>query len=303
VNRSIFEGIIMRGLLLFFVLLVPVIGSAQTLERIQAARSITVGYVAGQPPFTTSGDPRPAGYLIEICRYVAGVLGTRLGIPNLPVKYMATTPDAAYDALSRGELDLFCGPANATLAERERVSFSIPVYVTGVGALVRKDASAALMRVLNGQVAHTGPTWRATINAGLANQTFAVYSGSTTEAWVRERIASLGVLAKVITVSKYDQGVDMVAQGKADAFFGDRAVLTRYAAQRGEGEELQVVDRRFTLEPVALALQRSDEDFRLAVDTALSRLYSSGTYARTYTTYFGAPTDTARLLFQAYALP
>jgi polar amino acid transport system substrate-binding protein len=175
--------------------------------------------------------------------------------------------------------------------------------VSGVSALVRKDASPALLRVLNGQVAHTGPTWRATINAGLANQTFAVYGASTTESWVREKIANLGVLAKVVTVSKYDAGVDLVAQGKADAFFGDRAVLTRYAIQRGEGEELEVVDRRFTLEPLAMAMHRGDEDFRLAVDTALSRLYSSGTYVRTYSTYFGPPTDTARLLFQAHALP
>ncbi len=95
------------------------------------------------------------------------------------MKFIATTPDPAYDAIARGEMDLFCGPAGATLAERERVSFSIPVYVTGVGALVRSDASPGLMRVPNAQVAHTGPTWRATINAGLANQTFAVYSGST----------------------------------------------------------------------------------------------------------------------------
>jgi polar amino acid transport system substrate-binding protein len=293
----------MRGLILFLVLMVPVVGGAQTIERIQAARAVNVGYVPGQPPFTTSGDPKPTGYLIELCRYVTGVLGTRLGIQKLDVKFVATTPSAAYDALARGEMDLFCGPAGATLAERERVSFSIPVYVSGVGALVRKDASPSLMRVLNGQVAHTGPTWRATINAGLANQTFAVYSGSTTEAWVRERIANLGVLAKIVTVSKYDQGVDLLAQGKADALFGDRAVLIRYAAERGEGDELRVVDRRFTLEPLAMAMQRGDEDFRLAVDTALSRLYSSGTYERTYSTYFGQPTETARLLFQGYALP
>jgi polar amino acid transport system substrate-binding protein len=294
----------MRALLfVLLVLMVPAVGSAQTIGRIQPSGAINVGYVPSQPPFTTSGDPRPAGYLIELCRYVSGVLGTRLGIRNINVKFMPTTADSAYEALARGEMDLFCGPANATLAERERVSFSIPVYVTGVGALVRQDASAALMRVLNGQVAHTGPTWRATINAGLANQTFVVYSGSTTEAWVRERIANLGVLAKVITVSKYEQGVDLLAQGKADVFFGDRAVLTRFAAQRGEGEELKVVDRRFTLEPMAMALQRGDEDFRLAVDTALSRYYSSDTYVRTYTTYFGQPTETARLLFKAYALP
>jgi polar amino acid transport system substrate-binding protein len=301
-NRSTSEGITMRGLLLLL-LLVPVVAGAQTIERIEASRAINVGYVAGQPPFTTSGDPRPAGYLIEMCRYVTGVLGSRLGIQNLNVKFVATTPDAAYESLARGEMDLFCGPAHATLAERERVSFSLPVYVTGVGALVRTNASPTLMRVLNGQVAHTGPTWRATINAGLANETFAVYSRSTTEEWVREQIKSLGVLAKIITVSKYEEGVALVTQGKASAFFADRAVLLRYAAQRGEGDELKVVDRRFTLEPLALAMQRSDEDFRLAVDTALSRLYSSGSYARMYTTYFGKPTETASLLFQAYALP
>jgi polar amino acid transport system substrate-binding protein len=293
----------MRGLILFLVLMVPVVGGAQTLERIQAARSVNVGYVPGQPPFTTAGDPRPSGYLIDLCRYVTGVLGTRLGIRDLAVKYVPTTPGAAYDALARGEMDLFCGPAGATLTERERVSFSIPVYVSGIGALVRKGASPGLMRLLNGQVAHTGPTWRATINAGLANQTFAVYSGSTTEAWVRETIANLGVLAKVVTVSKYDEGVNLVAQRKADAFFGDRAVLSRYAAQSGEDNELQVIDRRFTLEPLAMAMQRGDEDFRLAVDTALSRLYASETYTRTYSTYFGQPTENARLLFRAYALP
>jgi len=170
----------MRALLLLLMIMVPVVGGAQTIGRIQAARAINVGYVPGQLPFTTAADPKPTGYLIELCRYVSGVLGTRLGIQGLNVKLVPTTADAAYDALARGEMDLFCGPASATLAERERVSFSIPVYVTGVGALVRKDASPGLLRVLNGQVAHTGPTWRATINAGLANQTFAVYSGSTT---------------------------------------------------------------------------------------------------------------------------
>ena len=72
---------------------------------------------------------------------------------------------------------------------------------------------------------------------------------------------------------------------------------------RATRDELQVIDRRFTLEPMAMALQRGDEDFRLAIDTALSRLYSSGSYAKTYTTWFGKPSETASLLFQAYALP
>src|SRR5690349_5921408 len=89
------EGITMRTLLLvFLVLMVPVAGNAQTLGRIQSTGAINVGYVPGQPPFTTSGDPRPAGYLIELCRYVSGVLGTRLGIRDIKVKFMPTTADS-----------------------------------------------------------------------------------------------------------------------------------------------------------------------------------------------------------------
>ena len=64
-----------------------------------------------------------------------------------------------------------------------------------------------------------------------------------------------------------------------------------------------MLDRRFTLEPVALAFRRGDEDFRLLVDTALSDLYRSGQHLRTYARHFGEPTEAAQLLFQAYALP
>jgi polar amino acid transport system substrate-binding protein len=290
--------------LILLLLFLPALASADTLSRLRTTGVLNIGFIPEQRPFSfDAGALEPKGYAVELCEEVAAALRVRQGLPNLKYSYVPTSAAEGLGLIESGRIDLLCGAVTETIKAREIVSFSIPIYVSGIGAMVRKDASPALIRALNGEVPHTGPTWRATINAGLANQTFAVYGASTTESWVREKIANLGVLAKVVTVSKYDAGVDLVAQGKADAFFGDRAVLTRYAVQRGEGEELQVLDRRFTLEPLAMAMRRGDEDFRLAVDTALSRLYSSGTYVRTYSTYFGPPTDTARLLFQAHALP
>jgi polar amino acid transport system substrate-binding protein len=279
-------------------------GAAQTLARIQSAGAINIAFVPEQPPFSVSGaDGTPSGYAIDLCQHVVSVLKMRLGLTTLATKWVPTSIEDALLTIESGQADLVCGPISETLAARAHVSFSIPIYVSGIGAMVRKDAAPTLLRVLNGQVAHTGPTWRATINQGLANQTFAVHRGTTSEAWVRDRIATLGVIAKVVTVSSYEDGVDLVEKGKAGAFFGDRVVLTTYAARDSETAELRVVDRRFTLEPVALAMQRGDEDFRLAVDTALSELYRSGGYARTYSTHFGAPTETAKLLLQAYSLP
>ncbi len=66
-SRSTREEITMRGLLVLLVLMIPAFADAQTLGRIQAARSINVGYVPAQPPFTTSGDLKPGGYLIDLC--------------------------------------------------------------------------------------------------------------------------------------------------------------------------------------------------------------------------------------------
>lgn len=282
----------------------PTATSAQTLARIQQAAAINLGFVPDLSPFSSrSPDGRPRGYAVELCQYVAGVLEGRLGLPNLAQNDIAVSAADGLNMLERGEIDLFCGPVSETLKTRERVSFSIPIYVSGIGALVRKDAPASLLRVLNGEVAHTGPKWRATVNAGLANHVYAVQAGSTSEAWVRERIAMLGVIAKVVTVDAYEKGIEMVARKRADAYFADRAVLATRIAQSENGADLQVLDRRFTLEPMALAVLRGDEDFRLVVDAALSELYRSDGYAPTYSRYFGKPTDTALLLFKAYALP
>jgi polar amino acid transport system substrate-binding protein len=44
-------------------------------------------------------------------------------------------------------------------------------------------------------------------------------------------------------------------------------------------------------------LQRGDEDFRLAVDRALSTLYASGDIANVYAKSFGPPSDAVRTFF------
>ncbi len=119
---------------------------------------------------------------------------------------------------------------------------------------------------------------------------------------MRDRIARLGVIAKVTVVDSYADGLDLVSSKRVDAFFADRAALDTTIATHRDQRDFLVLERRFTVEPMALAAKRGDEDFRLAVDTALSRLYRRGDYRNTYLTYFGEPSETARMLFEAYAL-
>jgi polar amino acid transport system substrate-binding protein len=292
------------GLMLGAAMIVPHWASAQTIDRLQSAGAINIAFVEGQAPFSsvTQGN-QPGGYAIALCNTVARSLGKYLRVPTLTANYVpAADQEAGLALVEQGRADILCGPVEETLEARERVSFSIPIYFSGIGALVRRDSAESLLRSLDGQQPYSGPKWRGAVNQGLANFTYAVNVKADSEKFIRDRLAVRGVIKNIVPVQSDAEGIEMVAAGKADAFFADRAVLVTAVARRPDAQKLHVFERRFSIAPIAIALQRGDEEFRLAVDSALSELYRSGEYVRAYLPYFGEPSETARMLFQAYAL-
>ena len=279
----------------------PLMASADTLERIKTSGTFTIGFVPDQAPFSSAADGAATGYSVELCQRVAEATKARLGLSGLTVKYTATSVAAGLEKVAGGEVDLLCGSVTDTLERRETVAFSIPVYNSGIGALIRIDAPPALVRVLKGEEAHTGPIWRATIRGGLADHTYAVHAGTTTEAWVRKEIAGLRVTATVVTVDDHEKGGAMVLDRKADAYFADRTILQTYMARSKDADDLMIADRYFDYEPLALALARNNDDFRLLVDTTLSKLYRSDAFVDLYARYFGKPSELTQTLFKAYA--
>lgn len=291
------------NLLLACLLALPLLASASTLERVRSSNSLTLGYLPDIAPFSSQQDGQPSGYAIELCEQVAAHIKTELGLADLLVRYQAVEEAESIAAVSSGSIDILCSPTLETLTERKAVSFSLPIYTAGLAALVREDASPALINVLNGKVAHSGPTWRATINRGLANHTYAVTEGGATEAWVRQQQNQLGVVATLVTVANPEQGVQLVAEGKADAFFSERILLQNYLAKNKDASEMRVLERIYEFAPVAMALARDDEDLRLLVDTALSESYRSGELENIYRRHLGEPGEMVKVLFKVYALP
>lgn len=283
--------------------LLPMLAGADTLERVRTSNTFTLGYVPDLAPFTSEKDGKVGGYAIDLCLKIADGLKTGLGLADMQVRYQALAIDQALDAISSGKVDIFCTPSPETLERRKSVSYSQPVYTAGLSVLVRKDAPLGLVNALNGEAVHSGPTWRATINQGLANHTFATLEGGVTEDWVRDKLRRLGVIATLVVVDSHAQGVQRVAEGKADAFFAERMLLQSNVQEQQAADELMVLDRIFEIAPVSLALERDDEDFRLLVDTVLSDLYRSGELEQLYTKYFGEPGEVAKILSRVYALP
>jgi polar amino acid transport system substrate-binding protein len=277
--------------------------AAQTLERVRAGNILTLGYVDQLQPFSAGPVERPVGYVIELCQRVAERIKREEQLPQLQVRYRQVERARVREAVQQGEVDLLCSPFLPTLERRRSISFSLPIYPSGRGVAVRNEASPALLRVLEGQVARTAPQWRATVNRGLARGILVVIAGSATERWVRDQLRLSGVVSTLVPVQNFAEGTALLAEGKADAFIGDRVLLQSQVAASRASNRMRVLDRIFDLESAALAMARGDEDLRLLVDSELSLIYRSGEIEPLYRKYFGEPSEQVRLLFKAYALP
>ena len=292
-----------RLLLTFALLTLPLVAGANTLERVRSSHTFTLGYLPDLAPFSKQEGDKASGYAIDLCLKVADKLKSELGLSDLQVHYLPVTVADQVSAVSQGKVDILCTPTAPTLERRKMISYSIPVYTAGLSVVVRNDAAEPLLNVLNGKVATAGPTWRASINNGLANQTYATLEGGVTEDWIRERMRLLNVIASLVTVANNDEGVKLVAEGKADAFFSERMLLRNEIAKEGAAQNLMILDRIFEYSPVAMMIDRNDEDFRLLVDTALSEAYYSGFVEKAYDQYLGGSNLTVKRLFRVYALP
>ena len=97
-------------------------------------------------------------------------------------------------------------------------------------------------------------------------------------------------------MSGYEAGIQAVLDRKASAFFAERAILLDAVKNHKSADDLMVLDRQYTYEPLALPIQRGDEDFRLLVDRALSKQFESAGYQGTYAKWFGEPDEKSEVL-------
>jgi ABC-type amino acid transport substrate-binding protein len=271
------------------------------LERIRASGHIRLGYVDGARPYSYSDAGKPAGYGIALCEAIAAAVGRAQGTPAPSIEWVQQSMADQDADLAAGRVDVACSAGRATLARRETISFSVPVFPGSIGALVQGDAPRALTRLLEHGAAQYQPFWRAKPAEILEQQTLAAVPGTASEAWLAERVATLKIPSRITQVESLDAGVAAVQTGDVDVLFADRALLLD-AARRADGD-LTVLDRRFTSDPVALGLPRGDEDLRLLVDRTLSAMYGSGDLIARYTESFGEPDGATTEFFRLSVLP
>src|SRR2546427_6458169 len=196
-----------------------------TMDRIRDAGKVKLGYRTDARPFSYEESGRVAGYSVVLCQRVADAVGAELGLPRIPVEYVKVESDDRFAVLEEGRIDRLCGAATATLERRTKVAFSIPIFPSGIGALLRKDAPERLKDALEGREPPYRPLWRASLAQVLEKRVLSARAGTTAESWLVQKRDEFNVNAEIVTVKTYPDGVDRVLGRRSDVLFGDRAIL------------------------------------------------------------------------------
>jgi ABC-type amino acid transport substrate-binding protein len=264
-------------------LMLPLPAAAQTLERVRDSGVLRIGYRDDAAPYSyKNAIGQPTGYTVTLCQAVATDIAAEVGRAELAVEYVLVNTEDRFKALQDGRIDLLCSADTATLTRRALIDFSIPTFIDGAGVLLRADGPDNF--------------------AGLAGQKVGVRAATTTEEALRNTLERQGMEATIIPVDSHQDGLAKVQSGEITAYFADQAILIFLAMRSEAPEKLKVGERQFTLEPYALGLQRGDDDFRLAVDTSLSRLYRSGEIQRIFKNSFGANANQSEILRTLYLI-
>ena len=258
---------------------------AGTLDRIRDRQTIVFAYRDGAAPFSFKDrDGNVRGYTAELCTRVAAAIQKQLGLAKLAVEWVPVDADNRIEAVASGRADAECGTTTITLSRMERVDFSVPIFVDG-GALAVK-AQSPVKRLVD-----------------LDGRRVAVIPGTTTERALRAALGLGGARATIVPVTRPEDGAAALREGRADAYAGDRIVLTQLMLR---GSDLAVLPDDFSFEPYAIVVHRDDADFRLAVNRALVGLYKRGDIDQVFQHWLaplGRPSALVNAMFYLNALP
>ena len=136
----------------------------------------------------------------------------------------------------------------------------------------------------------------------LSGKKIGVLAGTTTEEGLRNTLKAAGIAADVVAAKTHGEGLAMLDDGKISAYFGDRSILLFLIKDSKAPDKLRLADDYLSVEPYALALPRGDNDFRLAVDRALSHIYRSGEIAAIFQGTFGGKAKPSQILQTLYLI-
>jgi len=258
---SALAGLVLAG---NFALAQPMDGR---LKIIQETATLRVAYRTNSPPFSyLDAQGRPVGYTVELCERVARSLEAHLNV-RLSIKWIPVDERTRFEAIVNETADMECGSTTVSLSRLKIVDFSSIVFAESTGVLVKSGRGLLLFE-------------------NMAGKNIAVIAGTTNARAVRDQVVRRNLSARIIEFGDRQEGIAALARGDVDGFASDRLVLLALA-RAANLQDVVLLPEDLSFEPLAIMLPRGDWAFRLAVNTALARVFRSGEIVGLYTKYLG----------------
>jgi polar amino acid transport system substrate-binding protein len=227
-----------------------------TLEKILKRGELRVGFESGYVPFEmTDKKGNFIGFDMDYARRLAKAMGVKF----VPVN---TAWDGIIPALMTDKFDIIMGGMTITQERNLKINFSDPYIVIGQTILLNKKHEGTVKSykdlndpkyILTGRMGTTGEQ---AIKRMIPKAT---YKGFESEA---------------------EAGLEVI-NGKADALVYDLPFCGHLYGSHGKGKTV-FLDKPFTYEPLAWAINKGDPDFLNFLNNFLRQSRGDGFYERTY---------------------
>ncbi|MEV1177812.1 glutamate ABC transporter substrate-binding protein [Nonomuraea sp. NPDC049784] len=235
---------------------------ASVVDKAKNDKKLVIGVKADQPGLgLRTPDGSFTGFDIEVAKYVA----KQLGVEAKDITFKETVSANREAFIEQGQVDMVVATYSITDARKQKVSFAGPYFVAGQALLVRAADSAL-----------TGPE-------ALNGKKLCSVAGSTPAQKVKTEYAKEVQLQEERT---YSACVDRVLGGQLDAITTDNVILAGYAAQHTG--KLKVVGKPFSTEKYGIGLKKDDTNGRKAVNDALEKMFSDGSWTKALQASVGA---------------
>lgn len=184
-----------------------------TLNKIQRTGVLKVAIRQDAAPFGyLDANNNLQGYCLDFFAILEKQLLKKLNRNSLSVKLYKSTLNNRFELVSRGIVDLECGP-NTIRSNISEVDFSTGFFLTGTQFLVKENN-------------------RIDLDGDLSNSRLGVIDNTTTAEFIAQRYPS-ATLRKYSGVTARTRGVEAVEQGRIDAMISDGILLRAEAQQQG----------------------------------------------------------------------
>ncbi|WP_062112136.1 amino acid ABC transporter substrate-binding protein [Aureimonas sp. AU40] len=231
--------------------------SAGSLKQIEAAKTLRIGTEGTYAPFTFhNASGALVGFDVEIGREVA----KRLGVE--PV-FVEGKWDGLIAGLAADRYDAVINQVGITEERKARFDFSDPYIVSKAVLIVKQDDDA-----IKGF---------ADLKGKRAAQSLTSNYGKLAE----------GAGATLVGTDGFDQSIQLVLTGRADATINDNLSFLDFKKQKPDAP-VKITATQDEAAASGIIVQKNNPELVAAVNKALAGMKSDGTYEKISQTYFGA---------------